>query len=272
MAVQMWIALTTGGGNPADAATYYGMDLADPYGGWVVGGANSFQYSPAFAQVMAVLQIMPFDVLVALWRAAALALIVWMAGPLTVLVLAWGPAVSEVNAANVNIFIAAAIAAGFRYPGTWSFVLLTKITPGVGLLWFAMRREWAALRRVALVTGAIFAVSFVLSPGLWVDWATLIATHTGDAVGTFPFYIPLVYRLPVAIAIAVIGARAGWKATVAVSATIAAPVLYFPTQAILVGALPPIRETASRWIERATAPRTSRPEGQPPGVAPSART
>ncbi len=272
MAVLVWVNLTVDGGNPADAAAYYRIDLADPYGGFVVGGQGAFAYSPAFAQFVVLLHALPFDVFVALWRAAELGLIVWLAGPMTVPVLMWGPALSEVNAGNVNIFIAAAIAAGFRYPGTWAFVLLTKVTPAVGLLWFAVRREWKALQRVALVTGIVIGMSLLLAPTLWVDWVTLIATNSGDAVGVFPYYIPLAYRLPVAVVVVLIGARLGWKATVAIGATIAAPVLYFPAQSILLAALPPIRETAGRWIERWSAQIAARRGDQPPEAAVPERT
>lgn len=257
-AFAVWVTLTRYGGNPADAAIYYGLDLDDPYGGWYVGGPESFQYSPAFAQLIGVLRILPFEVFVALWRAAALLLVVWLAGPLTVPVLLWGPVLSEVNAGNVNIFIAAAVAAGFRHPGSWAFVLLTKITPAVGLLWFAVRGEWAALRRVAIVTGSIVAVSFLLAPGLWVSWVELIVTHSGDAVGTYPYFIPLVFRLPIAALVVVLGARLGWPATVAIAATLAAPILYFPTQAILLGALPPARQAAGRWLDRRAASLSAR--------------
>jgi hypothetical protein len=35
---------------------------------------------------------------------------------------------------NVDLLIGAAIVAGFRYPGAWTFLFLTKITPGIGVL------------------------------------------------------------------------------------------------------------------------------------------
>ena len=253
-AVVYWTYLTTNGGSPVDFTIYYHVDLDDLYGGWVVGGPASFQYAPVFAQAMAVLRVLPFDVLLAAWRAAALAVVVWLAGPLALPALLWGPVAAEVNAGNVNLFIAAAIVAGFRRPGAWAFVLLTKITPGVGLLWFAVRREWRALREVALVTGAIVAGSVVISvlvaPGQWLDWLRLLATHTQDAVPTFPYWIPLWARLPVGVAIVVVGARLGWRASVGLAAVVAAPVLYYPTQSIALAALPPLRESAGRWLRR----------------------
>ncbi len=261
-----WLYLTANGGNPVDFRIYYNVDLNDLYGGWVVGGPDSFQYAPVFAQVMAVLRVLPFDVLLAIWRGVSLAIVVWLCGPISLLAVFWDPVAAEVNAGNVNIFIAAAIFSGFRRPGSWAFVLLTKITPAVGLLWFAVRREWPALRRVAAVTGAIVAGSVVVSlltaPGQWLEWLSLLASHSSDAVPTFPFWVPLVIRLPIAVLIVVIGARFGWRATVGLAAVVAAPVLYFPTQSIVLAAVPPLRDTAGRLLDRLMARRSDVSGGQ----------
>ena len=43
---------------------------------------------------------------------------------------------------NIHLLLGAVIVAGFRWPWLWALPLLTKVTPGVGLLWFALRREW----------------------------------------------------------------------------------------------------------------------------------
>ena len=51
----------------------------------------------------------------------------------------------EVAGGNVSLLLAVAIVVGFRWPAAWALVLLTKITPGIGLLWFAVRREWRSL-------------------------------------------------------------------------------------------------------------------------------
>ena len=62
----------------------------------------------------------------------------------------------EIAGGNISLLLAVAIVWGFRWPWTWAFVLLTKITPGVGLLWFALRREW---RQLAIALGATAAVA-----------------------------------------------------------------------------------------------------------------
>ncbi len=73
--------------------------------------------------------------------------------------LAFPPVALELYHGNVHLLMAAAIVLGFRYPVGWSFLLLTKVTPGVGLIWFAVRREWRPLLIALGFTGALVAVS-----------------------------------------------------------------------------------------------------------------
>ncbi len=42
------------------------------------------------------------------------------------------PVFFEVLVGNVHLLYAAAIVLGFRHPWTWSLMILTKVTPGVG--------------------------------------------------------------------------------------------------------------------------------------------
>ena len=102
------------------------------------------------------------------------------------------PVALEIYHGNIHLWIAAAIALGFRYPWTWGFILLTKVTPGIGLLWFAVRREWRALGIALGVTGAIVAVSLLLDGQLWIDWLSFIgSTPEGGSVAQFQIPIPL---------------------------------------------------------------------------------
>ena len=80
----------------------------------------------------------------------------------------------EVAGGNVSLLLAAAIVVGFRWPAAWSIVLLTKLTPGIGLLWFAVRREWRALAIALGVTAAIAAISFAILPDQWRTWLDVI--------------------------------------------------------------------------------------------------
>ena len=56
---------------------------------------------------------------------------------------------------NINLLIVGAVLIGFRYPWAWAFIILTKVTPGIGLLWFLTRREW---RHLAIALGATLGV------------------------------------------------------------------------------------------------------------------
>ncbi len=253
-AAYYWYLLTVGPSNPVDARAYHGINLDDLYGGWYLGGPNSFQYSPAFAQLIAPLLALPLDVFVAVWRGISFVLLVWMAGPFTLPVMLLSPVASELNAGNVNLMLGAAMVVGFRKPSTWSFVLLTKITPGIGLLWFATRREWRMFARALGMTLAIFAVSFVISPGQWIAWFELLRGHGGDSTASFPYFVPLAIRLPAGVLVVVAAAAAGLPWAVVIGATIATPNLYFPTQAIAVGAVALIRR--ADWSHGGLIPRS----------------
>ncbi len=110
------------------------------------------------------------------------------------------PAILELINGNIHLLLAAAIALGFRYPWTWSFVLLTKITPGIGLVWFGVRREWRQLGIALGATAAIAAVSFAIAPWMWQEWIDLLVAEAGKPAAPKAIPIPLTLRLPIALA------------------------------------------------------------------------
>ena len=125
-----------------DAHSYWMADLADPYARSRVGTDYAYLYSPAFAQAIEPLRWLPWTIAGAIWTIGLFGLLGWTAGRLGLVLLLFQPVVASIALGNVEIPIAAAIVAGFRWPAAWSFVLLSKVTPGIGLLWFAVRREW----------------------------------------------------------------------------------------------------------------------------------
>ena len=126
-----------------------------------VGGLGAFNYSPPIAWLFGPFGALEWLTFLWLWLALLVGNIIWLGGRgvRVVWLLAFPPVALELYHGNIHLWIAAAIALGFRYPWTWGFVLLTKVTPGVGLLWFAVRREWRALGIALGVTGVIVAVS-----------------------------------------------------------------------------------------------------------------
>jgi hypothetical protein len=232
LAVVVWATFVRFGGDPGDAMTYWTVDPGAPYGR----PAYQFLYAPAFAQALVPFQALSLDVWVGLIRAAEVAALVLLAGPAVPLVLFTPPVITEINAGNVNLLAMAAVVWGFRWPGLWAFVLLSKFTFGVGLLWFVVRREWRSLAIALGVTAAIAAVSFVYRPGLWFDWVAFIASLAGGD-GTAGF-LPVWFRLPIAALLVVWGARTDRPWAVGVAMFVATPRLYPLSPVVLVGILP----------------------------------
>jgi hypothetical protein len=170
------------------------------------------------------------------------------------------PVFAEVTVGNIHLLLGAAILLGFRYPAAWAFVLLTKVTPGVGLLWFAVRREWRSLAIALGLTAAIAAASFVLAPGLWFRWAEVLTAAAGAEEWPFTIQVPLALRLAAAAALVAWGAWTDRRWTVPVAATLALPVLWVNGLAMLVAVLPLVADRvgltpAARWLARALADR-----------------
>lgn len=210
-----------------DARAYWQIDLADLYAGSAVGEISTYLYSPAFAQALAPFGALPFPVFFALWTAVSLVILVWLVRPWpwAVPILAL-PIIYELCVGNVHFLIAAAIALGFRLSSTWAFPILTKVTPGVGVVWFLVRREWRALSLAVGVTTAIVAVSFVLSPSAWTDWIAFLAASPGRSE-----LLPL--RVGAAICLVALGAWTDRRWLVPIAVWIALPIVWVNSWVIL---------------------------------------
>ena len=249
LAAGYWYVLTRDGGSPVDALAYWAADPGDLYANPAL--HNGYNYSPAWEVLIGPGRLLPFETFVAIFRAIILGALVWLAGPLTAIVLFLPPVASEVNAANIQFLLAGAIVLSFRkadwWGATWAFVLLTKVSPGIGLLWFALRREWRKLAWAIGVTGAIAILTFVIWPDRWFAWLNLLVGGSGSTEVS-PYYWSIWLRLPFAIAFVVLGAWRGWRWPVVVGATLALPIFFFLSPSMLVGVLPFLREATGRWL------------------------
>ena len=239
-----------------DAYAYWTADPSAPYTATAPGSARAFFYSPAFAQLTAPIHLLPWQVFIASYTVFLTATLVWQAGLWTSIALLLFPVFVDLTVANIHLLMAAAIVVGFRWPWTWAFIILTKITPGVGLLWFAFRREWRSLAIALGATTAVAAISFALAPGLWRDWLNLLVAACRAPDMEFIVPIPVWYRLPLSVAILAWGARSDRRWTVPVASCIAIPVLELNAFAMLVGVIPLIdppsaESPAARWLRRA---------------------
>ena len=156
------------------------------------------------------------------------------------MLLLFPPTLAELYLGNINLLIALAIVVGMRWPAAWAFVLLTKMTPGIGLLWFAVRREWRALGIAIAATAAVGIVSLVLAPGWWLEFRDAMTVQASAALDVPPLaiQISLPIRLVAAAIIVVYGARTDRAWLVPVAATIAAPALWWNVFVILIAAVP----------------------------------
>jgi hypothetical protein len=246
LAIFYWWLLTGTGGKPADAWAYWSANPAALYPTGDDWRATGYVYSPAFELVAGISRTLPFETFVAVYRAVLLGIVVYLAGPLTMLVLFLFPVASEINAGNIQLLLALAVIASFRWPATWAFVILTKLTPGVGLLWFVLRRQWRHVGIALGVTGLIVVATAMVWPDRWAGYIHLLTAYAPPAPN--PWYLPLWVRLPFAVAILVVGAWRNWRWTVVAGAALALPIYWSISPSMLLGVLPYLRTAIGRRV------------------------
>jgi hypothetical protein len=236
-------------GTGQDARCYWQATLANPYLHSDWNDPIAYIYSPAFLQLVSPLTALPWQGFVAAWTAVLLAAVRFLTGPRLVAAgLLFPFTAMEVAGGNVSLLLAAAIVLGFRWPAAWSIVLLTKITPGIGLLWFAVRREWRSLAIALGATGAIALVSFMILPDQWRTWVdAVIRNVAAGKSGTWASVpVPLAIRLPASLVIVIWGARTDRRWTVPVASMLALPALWYGGLSMLIAVIPLLPVRAGR--------------------------
>lgn len=248
-----------------DAAAYYSV--------WARHGSpytsspetpGAYLYSPAFAQAIWPLTQLPWRVFCGLWLGLSGLVYAWLLAPLP---LRWrGPllllALGLGAGGNIWPLFALVIVFGCRRPSLWAIPALTKITPCLGPIWFAARKEW---RQLSVALGAILAitaVSAVIAPHLWFDWFRFLAAPHRAGKLAPPVEIPtrvlLPIELPIAVGITVLAARrnAPWLLPIAV--LFAQPLLYGQSVLIL-AAIPRLGASRNHQITARMLPLRRRP-------------
>jgi hypothetical protein len=234
-------------GTGQDARCYYQATLADPYLHSSWNDPIAYVYSPAFRQVLSPLTALPWQAFMAVWTGLLIGAVRFLTGPrLLAAGLLFPFTLMEIAGGNVSLLLAVAIIVGFRWPATWALVLLTKITPGIGLLWFAVRREWGSLAIALGATAVIAAVSYATMPGAWSRWLEVIVDNAGKGGTWASVPIPLLIRLPAAVALVVWGARSDRRWTVPVASMLALPALWYGGISMLLAVIPLLRDRQER--------------------------
>lgn len=220
-----------------DATAWRSLDVADPYAAanGAIDTIGAFIYPPPAVFVFAPLAWIPWAVFAPLFLGLNLAAVVLLTGRWApVALVAFPPVLLELLNGNIHLLLAAALWLGFRYPVAWAFVLLTKVTPGVGALWFAFRREWRSFAVAVGVTGVICLVTFAAAPGLWTDWLRLMLS-AAPVPSLLP---PLVVRVAAAIALVWFAARTDRVWLVPVACLLAMPTIWIQSTALLLASFP----------------------------------
>ena len=246
-----------------DAYAYWSTRDGSMYGGPLgaegAGRVGAYLYSPAFAQVLTPLVALPWPIFDAVWTAINCAALWWLLGRWALPSLIFLPIPFEIVSGNVHLLIAASIVAALRLRMAefWALPILTKVTPGIGLLWHALRRDWRGLGAGIGVTAAIVLVSFLLDQEAWRTWIAILQRDAAatqlDTTGWY-LPIPLLIRAVVGVAVIVWGALTNRPWTVPIGVTIALPVLWLNGLAVLAACVPLAREAAA--VRRSASPST----------------
>ncbi len=227
-----------------DAYAYWSTRDGVFYDAATTGQIGAYLYSPAFAQLLAPLVWLPLAAFTALWTALNSATLWFLLRRWALPSLLFLPVAFEIVSGNVHLLYAAAIVVGFRWPAAWALMFLTKVTPGVGVIWFLVRREW---RRLAITLGAtavVAAVSYALDPAQWGRWIELLRSEAaGPAAASFEtvgWYLPIAVlpRLGLAVVVIAVAGLTDRRWLLPFGVVLAMPVIWLNSLAVLAACVP----------------------------------
>ena len=217
-AVVLWLAADAAAshGLGHDSHAYWIAPLdASAYGG-LPGEGDAFLYSPLFAQAAHLVTWLPWPVYLALWTASAVAAYVWLLRPLRWV---WAVplaalAIEDVTLGNTTWLLALLAVAGMRRAAWWVPIAFTKVPAGVGILWHVVRRDWRGVASAVALGAGLLAVSFALSPQMWIAYVELMRGLGSPEVAA---------RTAVAAVMVVLAARSDRPWLVPVALVVCAP-------------------------------------------------
>jgi hypothetical protein len=233
------------------------------------------EYPPIFGQLIAPFTSLPWAEFQLLWITAQLALLLALVGPRWLgVVLLLVPVQIALGSGNLTFVYIGVAVLGARYPAVWAIPLLTKVTPGIGLLWFVVRREWRNLAIALGVTGVLVAVSVATVPDEWGAWITWLRSNAGiQGIGN-AMPVPLAIRLAATAVIVAWGAWRNQPWVLAVPLWIGQPTTWW-SEIVILGAplipwlrrLVPAAQPRNGELELVPAQPTQLSGSEPVGVA-----
>ena len=246
---------------PSDEHAYWlaarriieGQPLYDPAATIIT--PYAYLYPPPLAQVLVpVALVVPAGLFSALWTVGMGAALWWLAGRdilRTLACVAFLPVAVEFWFRNVHLFLAVLVVLGLRHASGWLAVgAAIKVSPGLGLVWLALRGRWGEAVRMGLIGVGMLVASVVIAPDQWLAWIDYLRGQDPFAQSAF-FGTPFPIRAVVALVIVVVAARIpGWRGELGFVAavTLALPSLWLAGLSVLVAAVPLYRlRSSSRW-------------------------
>jgi hypothetical protein len=151
------------------------------------------------------------------------------------------PVAVELRFENVHLLMAIGIVYGLgRWPWLFAIGALVKVSPGLGIVYLALRRRWRDAIISSVVGGSIVTVSFALDPSLWENFLEAVrdrAGMTGNSLLPFPYAARAAAGLALTVAGGIVGRRRGELLLVA-GMTLANPNLALNGFAVLAAAVP----------------------------------
>lgn len=234
VALEVGLVLTQPGSG-GDAHAYWAAQFPDPYFDSAVDQRDAYLYSPAFLHALTPLRWLPAPVFHVVWTIGLAAILVWLTGPLVAAVVLvptpFSPAFTEIWFGNISFLLAVVAARGLQAPAWWALGILTKVTPGICLVWFLVRREWGKLAIALGVTAVVGLVSFALAPDAWFSWLRLLgASSEAGSAAQAP---SLAIRVGIAGLLVAIGALRSEPRVIPPAMIIALPIVWYASFSIL---------------------------------------
>lgn len=240
-----------------DAYTTWVIDFTNLYGIQYL-DLGAFRYTPAYAEIFQWVHALPWEVFLWIWDGILLAILFKWARGWTLALLALPPVALELYHGNIHVFMAAAMVVGFRYPVAWIFPMISKVTPGLAVVWFLGRRAWRKFAIAVGSTAIVCAISFAIAPSYWFDWVAVMRQAVDFKPETpYPVDIPFLYRAVAAVAVALWGGWTNRRWTVPVAGMLALPIIWWHGFSMLLGVIPLLRQTRTEDQYRSAAPSTS---------------
>lgn len=228
--------VTEGGQGGIDAYAYWSaarhiLSQAPLYGG-ASGDFASYLYPPVFAQIIAPLALLPFAAFLWLWRLLEFVCLRYVMGSWRASGFAlflWLPIFVELDIANVNLLLAAVVAAVIR--GDARGLVLSALTKfsSLAALPAALRSDRRGLLIGIGLALLACALSFALAPNAWFDYARFLSHAQEPTLGQDWHNVGALLWTPLRLGLAVVFALAAWRwrRLAAVAVTLAVPVLWF---------------------------------------------